>query len=134
MKRAWAAFLLICLWVTIPVAALPFRICLLEQRVLVPSISAAWQGGDEAGDCCEECDRGNSTAPPCCVDLEKLPDSPLPQVPVEIPPVLISWLPDHHLVPCTAWEKFSDDAIAIPLWQGRASPAAFRAVLEVWSL
>lgn len=134
MRRAWAVLLLMCLWVTVPVAALPFRICLLEQRLLVPGSAEGWQGGDEVGDCCNECERGNPSAPPCCVDMEKLPDAPLPQIPVELPPVLISWLPDHLLPPRVAIESSPEPSTGIPQAPGRASPSAFRAVLEVWSL
>lgn len=134
MKRAWAAFLLMCLWVTIPAGALSFRICLLEERVLMQGSGNSVAGDDATDPCCADCHRGDKQAPPCCVDLEKLPDSSLPQVPVEVPPVMISWLHEALLVPGKVCESHSNIARIVPRDKGRASPSAYRAVLEVWRM
>lgn len=134
MKRAWAAFLLMCLWVTIPVGALSFRICLLEERVIMQGAGNVFADEADADPCCVDCNRGDEQSPPCCVDLEKLPDSSLPQVPVEVPPVMISWLPEALLVPGDVLEARSNLARIVPRDKGRASPSAYRAVLEVWRM
>ena len=69
MRRAIAALLLACLGVLFPLAATPVRLCLLEQRVLVPGVSEC---GLTKSKCCPDCGDHHEEKP-CCVDLEDLP-------------------------------------------------------------
>ena len=129
MRRAIAALLLACLGMMVPLAAVSVRLCLLEQRLLVPGVSGC---GVKKSACCPDCD-GHREAP-CCVDLEELPDAPAPSVPEGLPaiasielPVPVFVLPPAVLVETSALEA------AVPI-RGPDSPAAWRALLEVWRL
>ncbi|MCW1923280.1 hypothetical protein OKA05_12010 [Luteolibacter arcticus] len=129
MRRAIAALLLACLGILLPLAATPVRLCLLEHRLLMPGVSEC---ESKKSSCCPDC--GEHHEVPCCVDLEDLPDAPAPSVPEGLPAVVaidlpppVFVLPPVTLVECSIFEA------AVPI-RGPDSPAAWRALFEVWRL
>ena len=74
--------------ILVPLAATPVRLCLLEQRLLVPG---AVEFGMEKSKCCPDC--GDHHEEPCCVDLEDLPDAPAPSFPEGLPAIAAIDLP-----------------------------------------
>ena len=79
MRRLIALLLLACLGMMIPLAGSPLRLCLLENRLLVGGSQCA----GEKDLCCPDC--GDHHEDPCCVQLEELPDAPVPGIPDELP-------------------------------------------------
>jgi hypothetical protein len=129
MRRAIAALLLVCLGVMVPLAATPVRLCLLEQRLLVPG---AAECGLKKSACCPDC--GDHHESPCCVDLEDLPDAPAPTFPEGLPAIAAIDLPAPVFVlPPVVLVEDSIYETAVPI-RGPDSPAAWRARLEVWRL
>ncbi|MCW1886755.1 hypothetical protein OKA04_18595 [Luteolibacter flavescens] len=86
----------------------------------------------EKSKCCPDC--GEHQEESCCVDLEDLPDATAPSLPeglpaiaaIDLPPVIFV-LPPVVLVEASVYEA------AVPI-RGPDSPAAWRALLEVWRL
>jgi hypothetical protein len=129
MRRAIAALLLACLGILIPLAATPVRLCLLEHRLLVPGGSGC---GAEKSPCCPDC--GDHHEVPCCVDLEDLPDAPAPAAPEGLPVIAAVDLPESLFrAPPAVLVASSSFEAAVPI-RGPDSPAAWRALLEVWRL
>ncbi len=128
MKRVIAAFLLACLGMMIPLAGSPLRLCLLENRLLM--------GGSECGaekdPCCPDC--GDHHEDPCCVELEELPDVPVPPTPDELPAPLVMDLPKLAFVaPPPVITDSSVHLAATPI-RGPDTPSAYCALLGVWRL
>lgn len=102
----------------VPLAALPVRVCLLEEYELTE-------------DCCKKCP---STHGDCCADMDTLPETPTPGTSTEIPPFiavellsyLVEELPEILRLPQTP-------AFSQPI-RGPDTPAAYRSVLSVWSI
>jgi hypothetical protein len=129
MRRAIAALLLACLGMMIPLAATPVRLCLLEHRLLVPGVSGC---GLEKSPCCPDC--GDHHEEPCCVDLEDLPDAPAPSAPEGLPAITVVDLPAAvFTVPPAVLVAGAIAEAAVPI-RGPDSPAAWRALWEVWRL
>lgn len=113
----------------IPLAATPVRLCLLEQRLLIPGASEC---GLKKSPCCPDC--GDHHEDPCCVDLEDLPDAPAPSAPEGLPAIAVIDLPAPVFVlPPAVLREASSYEAAVPI-RGPDSPAAWRARLEVWRL
>lgn len=128
MRRLIAVLLLACLGMMIPLAGSPLRLCLLENRLLM--------GGSECGaekdPCCPDC--GDHHEDPCCVELEELPDMPVPPAPDELPAPLVMDLPKPAFV--AARPVITDGSVhlaAAPI-RGPDTPSAHRALLGVWRL
>jgi hypothetical protein len=128
MQRIVAAILLACLGMMIPLAGSPLRLCLLENRLLVGGSGC----GAEKDPCCPDC--GDSPVEPCCVELEEMPDVPVPPAPDELPVPLVIDLPKLAFVaPRPVITDGSVHPAATPI-RGPATPAAHRALLGVWRL
>jgi hypothetical protein len=129
MRRAIAAFLLACLGMMIPLAASQVRLCLLDNRLLVAGSSEC---GAEKSPCCPDC--GDHHEDPCCLELEDLPEAPAPVAPVTLPVAVAIDLPPTLFVapPAVLVETAAFEA-SVPI-RGPDSPAAWRAMLEVWRL
>jgi hypothetical protein len=126
MRRVIAALLLVCLGMMVPLAAAPVRLCLVEHRLLVAGCGA------EKSPCCPDC--GDHHEEPCCVELEDLPDAPAPSVPEGLPAMAVLDLPAPvFVVPPAVLVEASAFEAAAPI-RGPDSPAAWRALLEVWRL
>lgn len=134
MKRVVAAFLLFCLGMMIPVGASPFRFCLLEGGIRMSGVQMAVDLPDGRNKCCPDCDPASDESDPCCVEVEKLPDSSTPQLPVVLPPVVMSCLPEVPWVAPASVECECVRPWVFPMIRGPASPAAYRSVLEVWRM
>jgi len=120
-----AALLLFCVGILIPASASPVRICFLEF---------ALNSSQADSKCCQDCSQGTEEPDPCCHDLEKLPDAPAPQFPVELPPAVITDLPADL---CPAFVMIEMCRTFLPVSapiRGPTSPAAYRAVLGIWRL
>jgi hypothetical protein len=117
--------LLFCVGIQLPASASPVRICFLEF---------ALNSSPADSKCCPDCNRGTEPPDPCCLDLEELPDSGAPQLPVELPPAAVADVPPGicaiHAVTWTSRECF---VVSTPI-RGPTSPAAYRAVLGIWRL
>jgi hypothetical protein len=125
MRKVLAAFLLFCVGIMVSASATPLRICLLDYLVETAS---------EASACCMDCTREPEKSEPCCHDLEQLPDAPVPQDPVELPPAVVADLPPVlFLTPVPAQVCLEKFTVSEPI-HGPTSPAAHRAVLGIWRL
>lgn len=120
-----AALLLFCVGILIPASAAPMRICFLEFEL------NCFQGDSK---CCSDCSKGTEHPDPCCYDLEKLPDSEMPQFPAELPAAVITDVP-ASLCPTHGMAKMYRTyfPVSTPI-RGPTSPAAYRAVLGIWRL
>lgn len=128
MQRLVAAILLACLGMIIPLAGSPLRLCLLENRLLVGGSDC----GEEKDPCCPDC--GDHHEDPCCVELEEMPDVPVPPAPDELPAPLVMDLPKVAFVaPPPVITDGLVHLAATPI-RGPDTPAAHRAVLGVWRL
>jgi hypothetical protein len=124
VRKLIAALLLVCFGILIPMAASPVRICTLEENHLVADVSK----------CCSGCDRETEEHDPCCLELEALPDASAPQPSVELPPLIVSELPQSLLPGPTILVLCNlTDSQSAPI-RGANSPAAYRAVLGIWRL
>jgi hypothetical protein len=120
-----AALLLFCVGILIPASASPVRICFLEFEL---------NSSQADSKCCSDCSKGTEKPDPCCHDLEKLPDSGVPQDPVELPAAVITDVPASLcLTPVTAPMCLRHFPVSAPI-RGPTSPAAYRAVLGIWRL
>jgi hypothetical protein len=120
-----AALLLLCVVILIPASASPVRICLLDLK---------WKFAQVDSKCCPDCQRENEQPDPCCVDLKELPDSGVPQLPVELPPVVITDLPADLPAALVMIRICAETfAVSTPI-RGPTSPSAHRAVLGIWRL
>ena len=127
VRKAMTAFLLACFGMLIPTVASPLRVCMLEQRVLTAEVRSE-------ANCCSDCTRETDDRNPCCVDLEALPDSSVPEPAISLPPVNVISLPMDVMVTPPWVEPFHEaPAFADPV-HGLAPPAVRRAVLGVWRL
>lgn len=125
VRRLLAALLLFCVGILIPASASPVRICLLEFELNASPADSK---------CCSDCSRGTELPEPCCVDLDELPDSTAPQLPVELPPVIVTAVP-AELSPVQSVTSVSGkNFVASTPIRGPTSPAAYRAVLGIWRL
>lgn len=128
MRKAFASFLLVCLGVLIPVAAVPMRVCLLGGGILTSGFAS------HQPECCTDCERDAGEPGSCCVELEKLPDLLAPQPPLEVVAAVLAEIPawDYlapldNVLPCAL-------ALRSEPVRGPTSPAAHRAVLGIWRL
>lgn len=126
MRRLLAALLLFCVGILIPASASPVRICFLELGL------NSYQSDSE---CCPDCSQGTELPDPCCHDLEKLPDSGVPQLPVELPAAVVTDVPADLCAAPLLIARFSlsDFPVSTPI-RGPTTPAAYRAVLGIWRL
>ena len=125
MRKVLAAFLLFCVGIMISASATPVRICLLDSSL---------ETGREDSKCCSDCTRETETSDPCCHDLEQLPDSPVPQDPVELPPLVMADLPPPFFIAPVVNRVRGESVHASGPIRGPTSPAAHRAVLGIWRL
>ncbi len=125
MRRTLAALLLFCVGILIPASASPVRICFLELGLNFYQADAK---------CCADCSQGTEQPDPCCHDLEELPESPAPQLPVALPAVVIADVP-MDLCPAPVMTRMWQACfpVSAPI-RGPTSPAAYRAVLGNWRL
>lgn len=125
MRKVLTAVLLFCVGIMVSASATPVRICLLKSSL---------ETAEEAATCCEDCSREAEKPDSCCHDLEQLPDAPVPQDPVELPPAVVADLPPvlfvSPVLTLVCQEIFS---VSEPI-RGPTSPAAHRAVLGIWRL
>jgi len=130
MRRVIATLLLVCFGMLVPLAAMPVRLCLMEQRVLVPGVSTCSQ---KKSKCCPE-HGGHHRNDPCCVDVDELPHAPLPSFPESLPAIVaIDLPPPVFVLPPAVLVEVSSYEAAVPI-RGPDSPSAWRARLEVWRL
>ena len=127
VQKLIAVLMLACFGVLLPTAAASVRVCLLEERVLIAEL------GDGSA-CCSDCSRETEERDPCCLDLEALPDSSVPEASVELPAALISDLPQNAMMPPMKPHLGGQVFVRPEAILGRASPAAYRAVLNQWRL
>jgi hypothetical protein len=118
MRKFTATILAICFGILLPAAAMPMRVCLLDQA-------------EQSEDCCGTCSTNNVD---CCVDSEGLPDSQLPSGSFETPPFVGNALP-----PTMAELPRIPESIVLPPCLARppngiGSTTARLAVLSVWRL
>lgn len=118
MRKFFATLLLICFGMILPVAAMPMRVCLLEQK-------------ERAPDCCKKCHVAHED---CCAEVDKVPDSPAPGGFLVIPPFIAHEIPSFE-------PGILAEIVVVPLEsrysqpiRGPDSPSAFRSVLSVWSI
>ena len=125
VRQILSALLLVCVGILIPASASPVRICFLKFEL------NSSQGDSK---CCKDCSQESGQPDPCCLDLEELPDSGTPQVPVVLPPAIVSDVP-VGLCPIHAmtWISVRNFGVSTPI-RGPTSPAAYRAVLGIWRL
>ncbi len=129
MRKAIAAFLLACLGIMILLAAAPVRLCLAEHRLLVAGVSEC---GSKKLPCCPDC--GDHHQDPCCLELEDLPDAPAPVTPEGLPAIVAIDLPAPiFMAPPAVLVEVAAFEASVPI-RGPDSPAAWRAILEVWRL
>lgn len=125
MRKLLAALLLFCVGILIPASASPVRICFLEIKLKLTQADSK---------CCSDCKQGTEQPDPCCHDLKELPDSGVPQLPVELPPVVITDLPADLpaalVITRICTENFT---VSTPI-RGPTSPSSYRAVLGIWRL
>jgi hypothetical protein len=124
VRKLIAALLLVCFGILVPVAASSVRICLLEESQLVAG----------ASDCCSGCDQETNQQDPCCMDLEALPDASAPQPSVELPPLIVTELPESLLPGPSLFALCGLTDSQSALIHRAKSPAAYRAVLGIWRL
>jgi hypothetical protein len=125
MRKLIAVLLLFCVGLLTLTAASPTRICLIEMGL----VSVA-----EDSECCPDCDRDEEQPSSCCIDLEELPEAIAPESPSELPNALLVENPAEltvALMPLASWHRtfFVSEPI-----RGPTSPAAYRAVLGIWSI
>ena len=125
MRKFLAAWMLLCLGMFIPLGASSMRLCLLDG-----DLSRAH--GELA--CCSECAAEEDAPSPCCVEFEKLPDASAPFPPLLIPAVLWTGLPPLLAVPPVSVERSQAGFSPSEPILGPSSPAAYRAVLSIWSV
>jgi len=120
-----AALLLICVGILIPASASPVRICFLELEL---------KSSEADSKCCTDCNRGTEQPDPCCIDLEELPDSRTPQLPIELPAAVMTDVPQmSRPTPELKRVRRTCFPVSAPI-RGPTSPAAYRAVLGNWRL
>jgi hypothetical protein len=126
VRQFLAAVLLCCVGFLIPASASPVRICLLEFGL---------NSAQADSKCCSDCNRETTEPDPCCVDLHELPDSGAPQLPVELPPAIITDVPAAlpPMIHAVTWMCREHPVVSAPI-RGPTSPAAYRAVLGIWRL
>jgi hypothetical protein len=125
VRQTLAAVLLFCVGILIPASASPVRFCLLEFTLNFSPADSK---------CCSDCNKGTELPDPCCIDLEEMPDSTAPQVPVELPPLIVTEVPEKWCpIDVVTWMSEVDFHAATPI-RGPTSPAAYRAVLGIWRL
>jgi hypothetical protein len=127
MRKVIATFLLACLGMMLPTAALPLRVCFLEPQIFMAD------GGPDSK-CCPDCTRESDESDPCCVDLEALPDAPAPQPSIELPPAIITFICENAILAPLRIERDRKVFARPERIRGPTSPAAHRAVLGIWRL
>lgn len=118
MRKLMVTILAICYGILLPAAGMPLRVCLLDAM-------------ERSVDCCDDC---SDESKDCCVDVETLPDSPMPGGNFETPafvgyaiPFVMTELPSipESIVPPPCFERPRT---------GIGPPAERLAVLNVWRL
>lgn len=118
MRKLMVTILAICYGILLPAAGMPLRVCLLDAM-------------ERSVDCCDDC---SDDSKDCCVDVETLPDSPMPGASFETPafvgyaiPFVMTELPciPVRIVPPPCFERPRT---------GIGPPAERLAVLNVWRL
>lgn len=139
MHRFLAVILLLCLGALAPLQGMSWRWCLLEHRVLASGPGVL--GGEEQArsKCCTKCDPNLPVqhSSDCCVDMDHLPDSPLPASPERLPSAgcLLA------VLPLMEWQTWLHPAVLEkrPVPPGLPDPIPIRgrqrqAVLSVWTV
>lgn len=130
MRQFLAILLLVCFGMMLPTAALSVRVCTSEQTIYIV-------GSSEDNNCCSDgCheEDPDSHSDPCCLELEKLPDTLLPQPTIELPPFVAAALPTSAFLAPAVNELGSQEFAPSDQIRGPTSPAAYRAVLGIWRL
>lgn len=127
VRKVIAVFLLACFGIPLPTAASTVRVCLLEKRILIAETSTESK-------CCSDCNRDTDEHNPCCMDLEALPDTSVPQPSVELPPIVITDLQLAAIPPPITLDSGRWIDALSGIIRGPTSPAAYRALLSIWRL
>lgn len=132
IRRVIATFLLFCLVLLVPASASPFRVCFIEDAVLLPGWGVARSTDSEKPKCCEDCDGEKDGS--CCLDVKKFPDAPEPSSPIFRVPVRFC-LPaaEAGLPPRPVIALETPFVPSAPI-RGRDSPGERRALLEIWNI
>lgn len=129
VRQLLAALVLFCFGITIPLAAMTWRVCLLDGDGMGREISMSqdetfWQSED-CSDCCEE-DQS------CCAELKKLPDSTARSGDFQLPDLIAvdHWALAFQIPP----PRVNGHAIYQPARpiRGPDTPSSRRASLAVW--
>lgn len=133
MRRLFAVLLTVCLGILIPVVALPVRVCLLDDSVLLPGFSTYGESPSHKDKCCLDCgntDSGES----CCFELKKLPDAEFPTGRLVLPILVCCEYDIGISVP--PYSVIAREMPFLPSAPIRSpnSPGERRALLEIWNI
>jgi hypothetical protein len=148
MRRLVSMLLLLSLGMFLPAEGTPLRLCLLENRILLPGFAACQVRETEteaSGKCCKGCTHSEGAGrersdgkqePPCCVETGKLPDTTASVFPEKLPPPVFIVLEILEFFSgASEGSVISEKAPAgVPDIRGRGRPAERRAVLGVWRI
>ncbi len=133
MKRLLAMLLLVCFGMTIPSSASPWRLCSLEGKALAPGFKNYGETPSQKSKCCPDCgttDDGDS----CCVDIEKLPDVPIPSAFLILPPHFFCESDFDLAMPLCAVTEIEVPFVPSAPIRGPDSPGEHRAMLGIWNI
>lgn len=137
VQRLLSAILLVCFGVLTPLQAVPARLCLLENKLLLPGFDSCGASASGKVKCCVECDASGvkKNGEDCCVDVEALPDTTAPAPPEKLP--ALTWV----ILPCDELPWLARPAMAqveahplpppfpVPIASSRR-----QSVLSVWTV
>lgn len=130
--------LLACLGMMIPTAVVPTRVCSLESSVLAGGFEsygiAQRKDGSEKVKCCPLCGEEEDEDNPCCVDIQKLPDSPEASHPFGLPPVLPVEIAEFQVTVKRVEFQLPEVFEAARPIRGPTDPGRRRAMLGVWTI
>ena len=135
MQRAIAALLLACLGMMFPVAGSSVRLCLMDQKLLVPGISECSRDEARLPSCCKDsAKKEHRKDSPCCLAFKKLPEAQATAFPAALPAAVAIDLPEPiFIVPPVILVSGPVFSASEPI-RGPDTPALRRAMLEVWRL
>ena len=133
VRRLLAMLLLVCFGISVPMAALPMRVCQLEGKLLSPGFVTFGETATHKDKCCPDCGETES-GDSCCHDVKKLPASPEPSGPLVLPPLFFCEAnPRVVLPPCPVAEVDASFALSRPI-RGPIPPGLRRALLGIWNI
>lgn len=129
--------LLVCLGMMIPTAAMPMRVCSLESSVHLGGFESYGvvhlKDGTEKVKCCPHCGEKEDENNPCCVDVQKLPDSP-EFIPFGLPPFLPVEIAEFQITVKRVEFLLPEVYEAAQPIRGPTDPGRRRAMLGVWTI